>query len=110
MKLPTSVFTTTEWSTITPTIHSGETGQAEWRTLELGNVRMRHVTYSPNYLADHWCDRGHILYVLSGSLTSELKDGWTFEMKAGMSYHVSDFGDPAHRLKTSEGATLFIVD
>jgi hypothetical protein len=75
MKLPTSVFTTIEWSTITPTIHAGETGQAEWRTLELGNVRMRHVAYSPNYLADHWCDRGHILYVLSGSLPSELKDG-----------------------------------
>ncbi len=75
MKLPTSVFTTIEWSTITPTIHAGETGQAEWRTLELGNVRMRYVAYSPNYLADHWCDRGHILYVLSGSLPSELKDG-----------------------------------
>jgi mannose-6-phosphate isomerase-like protein (cupin superfamily) len=110
LKLPASTFTTTDWSMITPTIHPGDTGHAEWRLIELGDLRIRHVTYSPNYLADHWCDRGHILYVLSGSLTSELKDGRIFELKAGMSYHVSDFGDPAHRSRTSEGATLFIVD
>ena len=26
------------------------------------------VEYSPGYLADHWCDRGHVLYVLEGEL------------------------------------------
>jgi hypothetical protein len=110
MNIPTSPFVTTDWATITPTIHAGETGQAEWRTINLGDVRIRHVTYSADYLADHWCDRGHILYVLSGSLTSELADGRRFEMVAGMSYHVSDFGDAAHRSVTKQGATLFIVD
>jgi hypothetical protein len=110
MKLPTSPFTTTDWSQITPIIHKGDIGYAEWRMIELGDSRIRHVTYSPGYLADHWCDRGHILYVLSGSLTSELKDGRTFVLTTGMSYHVSDFGDPAHRSSTAEGATLFIVD
>jgi hypothetical protein len=110
MHIPTSPFTTTDWSTITPTIHPGETGHAEWRTIQLGDLRIRQVTYSAGYLADHWCDRGHVLYVLSGSLTSELRDGRSFELSAGMSYHVSDFGDPAHRSSTVEGATLFIVD
>ncbi len=110
MKLPASAFTATDWSKITPTVHDGETGHAEWRMIELGDIRIRHVTYSANYLADHWCDRGHILYVLSGSVTSELKDGRTFVLSAGMSYHVSDFGDRAHRSSTSAGATLFIVD
>ncbi len=110
MKLPVSSFTTTDWSAIEPTIHAGETGRALWRTIQLGDVRIRHVTYSRGYLADHWCDRGHILYVLSGSLTSELRDGRVFELTAGMSYHVSDFGDPAHRSSTTDGATLFIVD
>ena len=110
MKIPTSPFSITDWSKITATIHKGETGFAEWRMIQLGDVRIRHVTYSPDYQADHWCDRGHILYVLSGSLTSELKDGRTFVLTAGMSYHVSDFGDPAHRSSTSEGATLWIVD
>ena len=110
MKLPESAFTTTDWSSITPTIHPGDTGHAEWRMIELGDIRIRQLTYSPNYLADHWCDRGHILFVLHGSLVSELNDGRTFTLKAGMSYHVSDFGDSAHRSSTLEGATLFIVD
>ena len=34
---------------------------AMWRTLEIGDIRVRIVEYSPGYLADHWCDRGHIL-------------------------------------------------
>jgi hypothetical protein len=110
MHIPTSPFTTTDWSQVTPTIHPGETGHAQWRTLTLGDIRIRHVTYSANYLADHWCDRGHILYVLTGTLISELRDGRTSVLTAGMSYHVSDFGDPAHRSRSFDGATLFIVD
>ena len=33
------------------------------------------VEYSPGYFADHWCDRGHVLYVLEGELDTELRDG-----------------------------------
>jgi hypothetical protein len=76
----------------------------------LGDIRIRRVEYSPGYRADHWCDRGHILFVLDGELDTELKDGRTFKLTAGMSYRVSDFGDPAHRSSTAVGASLFIVD
>jgi hypothetical protein len=110
MKLPDSLFATTDWSQVEPTLHSGETGQATWRTLEMGDVRIRRVDYTPGYLADHWCDRGHILFVLEGELDTELADGRTFKLTAGMSYRVSDFGDPAHRSSTATGAKLFIVD
>ena len=65
---------------------------------------------SPGYFADHWCDRGHVLYVLEGELDTELRDGRRFKLKAGMSYQVSDFGDAAHRSSTKTGAKLFIVD
>jgi hypothetical protein len=41
---------------------------------------------------------------------SELKDGRRFEMTAGTSYHVSDFGDASHRSYSPNGARLFIVD
>ena len=75
-----------------------------------GEVRVRMVEYSPGYLADHWCDRGHIIYVVKGEMVSELKDGRSFPMKAGMSYQVSDFGDSPHRSRTETGVTLFIVD
>ena len=83
---------------------------ALWRTLNIGDLRVRVVEYTAGYLDDHWCDRGHVLYVLSGELDTELKDGRTFKLTAGMSYQVSDFGDAAHRSSTSIGATLFIVD
>jgi hypothetical protein len=110
MKIPTLPFTVTDWSTIEPTIYKGEQGEARWRTLNIGDLRVRHVEYTPGYLADHWCDRGHILYVLEGEIISALKDGRSFTLSAGMSYQVSDFGDAAHRTFSPVGAKLFIVD
>ncbi|WP_431017282.1 DHCW motif cupin fold protein [Bradyrhizobium pachyrhizi] len=110
MKIPPLPFTVTDWSNVEPSVHPGETGQALWRTLNIGELRIRMVEYSPGYLADHWCDRGHVLYVVTGELDTELRDGRRFTLKPGMSYQVSDFGDAAHRSSTKTGATLFIVD
>ena len=110
MELPTLPFTLIDWETVERVVHPGETGEAVWRTFTFGDVRVRVVEYSPGYLADHWCDKGHVLYVLDGELTSELKDGRSFIMKPGMSYQVSDFGDAPHRSRTEVGAKLFIVD
>jgi quercetin dioxygenase-like cupin family protein len=78
--------------------------------LNIDNLRVRMVEYSPGYLADHWCDRGHVLYVLEGEMETELRDGRRFTLTAGMSYQVSDFGDAAHRSSTRSGVRLFIVD
>jgi uncharacterized cupin superfamily protein len=110
MKIPALPFTVTAWDAIEPTRHPGERGFALWRTMNIADLRVRHVEYSPGYLADHWCDRGHVLYVLEGELDTELKDGRSFKLRAGMSYQVSDFGDAAHRSSTRTGAKLFIVD
>jgi uncharacterized cupin superfamily protein len=110
MKIPALPFTVTDWSQVAAITHAGESGQAFWRTLNIGDVRVRMVEYTPGYLADHWCDRGHVLYVLEGELITELRDGRSFTLRAGMSYQVSDFGDAAHRSSTRTGAKLFIVD
>jgi hypothetical protein len=110
MKIPALPFTVTDWSQVAVTTHPGESGQAFWRTLEIGDVRVRMVEYTAGYLADHWCDRGHVLYVLKGDLITELRDGRSFTLRPGMSYQVSDFGDAAHRSSTRTGAKLFIVD
>lgn len=110
MKIPAMPFTVTDWTKVEPTEHPGETGVAIWRTFQMGDMRVRQVEYSKDYLADHWCDRGHVLLVLEGELVSELKDGRTTTMTAGMSYQVSDFGDAPHRSSTKTGAKLFIVD
>ncbi len=110
MKIPDLPFTVTDWSAVPETRHPGETGHAIWRTLSVGDLRVRTVDYSPGYLADHWCDRGHVLYVLEGELETELQDGRRFTLRPGMSYRVSDHGDAAHRSSTRLGAKLFIVD
>jgi len=109
MRMTSIPFGTTDWSTIAPTTHAGEVGVATWRTRQFGDVRVRMVEYSPGYVADHWCEKGHILLCLEGELVTELADGRTFTLKPGMSYQVADGAD-AHRSRTATGARLFIVD
>ena len=109
MRIEGVPFGTTDWSRVPETTHPGETGVARWRTLEQGNIRVRMVEYSPGYLADHWCTRGHVLLVLEGELVTELKDGRSFVMKPGVSYQVAE-NDAPHRSRTESGARLFIVD
>lgn len=109
MKMAGIPFGTTDWSSIERVEHKGESGRAYWRAARFGDIRVRMVEYSPGYLADHWCTKGHILLCLTGELTTELEDGRTFVLRPGMSYQVAD-GAEAHRSSTSVGATLFIVD
>ncbi len=109
MHLQNIPFGTTDWSTVPRTEHVGETGVSWWRTQHFGDVRVRMVEYSPDYLADHWCEKGHILLCLAGELHTELADGRTVVLTPGMSYQVADGAEP-HRSRTRSGATLFIVD
>jgi hypothetical protein len=67
------------------------------------------VEYSPGYIANHWCERGHVLLVLHGQIVTELVDGRCVTLNAGDSYIVAD-GVCAHRSSSPGGAKLFIVD
>jgi uncharacterized cupin superfamily protein len=102
-------FGTTDWQSVEPTTHNGDTGVATWRTKQFGDIRVRLVDYSPGYLSDHWCEKGHILFCVDGELNTELADGRTYKLTPGMSYQVADGAD-AHRSRTDKGARLFIVD
>ncbi len=109
MQIKDVPFGVTDWAQVPKTEHAGETGVASWRTLEAGNIRVRMVEYSPGYLADHWCSKGHVLLVLEGELVTELQDGTSHVLRPGQSYQVAD-GTAPHRSRTAGGATLFIVD
>lgn len=102
-------FGTTDWAAVPATEHQGETGTATWRTRQFGTIRVRMVAYSRGYLADHWCQKGHILLCLEGRLDTELADGRVFTLTPGMSYQVADGAEP-HRSSTAIGAKLFVVD
>jgi hypothetical protein len=111
MKMDDIPFGVTDWAEVPITTHAGETGTATWRTRQLGALRVRMVEYSPGYLADHWCEKGHVLLVLTGELVTELRDGRRFVLTPGMSYQVADHVDgAAHRSSSTPGAKLFIVD
>jgi quercetin dioxygenase-like cupin family protein len=109
MQLHGVPFQTIDWSRIEPTVHPGDPGIAKWRTVEAGNVRVRLVEYSPGYVADHWCERGHVIFVLEGELITDLRDGRTFVLGPGQSYVVAD-GDGAHCSRSPAGAHMFVVD
>ena len=109
MQIADIPFGITDWSDVTPAEHKGDVGTAFWRTRNFGNMRVRLVEYSPGYIADHWCSKGHILLCLEGELQTELADGRRFILKPGMSYQVADNAEP-HRSTSILGAKLFIVD
>jgi quercetin dioxygenase-like cupin family protein len=109
MKLSGIPFGTTAWAQIERTEHKGETGIAYWRTQTFNEIRVRMVEYSPDYVADHWCTKGHVLLCIEGELHTELADGRTFTLRPGMSYQVADNAEP-HRSRSAAGAKLFIVD
>ena len=102
-------FGTTDWSKVEQTEHKGERGLAYWRTQQFGSIRVRMVEYTPGYLADHWCNKGHILLCLEGELQIELQDGRKSTLKPGTSYQVADNAEP-HRSYTELGARLFVID
>jgi len=109
MRIDNLPFQTTDWLSVQPTTHKGDVGEAIWRTKEFGDIRVRLVDYSPGYVADHWCSKGHIIFCVDGELVTDLKDGRSFTLKPGMSYQVAD-DDGQHRSHTDKGARLFIVD
>jgi hypothetical protein len=109
MRLENMPFTVVDWTALPATEHAGEVGRALWRTVHLGEIRVRLVEYSPGYVADHWCRKGHILLVLDGELVTELQTGERHVLTPLTGYTVQDDGVP-HRSRTTTGASLFIVD
>jgi len=106
LKIP---FTTINWDAIEKEEHIGETGTSFWQTLQFKGLRMRIVEYSQGYFANHWCQKGHIVYCLDGEFVSELESGEKLILTKGMSYIVSD-NLSSHRSQSSHGVKLLIID
>ncbi len=102
-------FQTIDWSHIEKVEHQGETGTSFWQTLSFDGLRVRIVEYSSGYLADHWCQKGHIIYCLAGEFRSELENGASITLTEGMSYIVSDHLS-SHRSQSKNGVKLLIID
>jgi hypothetical protein len=102
-------FQIVNWNLIEMIKHTGETGDAFWKTIHFDGLRIRIVEYSKGYLADHWCKKGHIVHCLEGDFVTELESGNKFSLKKGMTYIVSD-DLSSHRSFSEYGVTLLIID
>ncbi|MFV7234180.1 MULTISPECIES: DHCW motif cupin fold protein [Flavobacterium] len=102
-------FQAINWDKIERTEHRGETGTAYWQTIQLGGLRIRKVIYSENYVADHWCQKGHIVHCLEGDFISEMETGEQTNLSKGMTYVVSD-DLSSHRSIAANGVELLIID
>lgn len=102
-------FHVINWSSVSKEEHPGETGTSFWQVLQYEGLRVRIVEYSPGYMADHWCRKGHIVHCLDGEFTSELQDGEKYILSKGMTYVVSDEMS-SHRSVTEKGVKLLIID
>lgn len=102
-------FQLIDWSAVPEEKHKGETGFALWKTQQFGDLRIRMIEYSANYKADHWCEKGHIIFCIEGEMDTELSDGSIHKLSKGMSYQVSD-GLSSHRTASVNGVKLFVVD
>ena len=102
-------FLTIDWTSIEKVEYPGETGVAVWQTIQFTGLRIRLVTYSNGYLADHWCQKGHIVHCLDGEFISELKTGEKIKLTKGETYIVSDELS-SHRSVSENGVKLLIID
>lgn len=102
-------YQTIDWSKIERIEYKGESGTAFWQTVYADGLRVRIVEYSANYLADHWCQKGHIVHCLEGEFVSELENGERTTYTKGMMYFVSD-DLSSHRSVSVNGAKLLIID
>jgi mannose-6-phosphate isomerase class I len=102
-------FQTIDWTKIPKVEYKGEVGSAFWQTVQFPGLRIRIVEYSKDYLADHWCQKGHIVHCLEGEFISEMQNGEKISLKKGMTYVVSD-NLSSHRSFSKEGVKVIIID
>jgi hypothetical protein len=109
MKIPPGTPQAMDWSAVPVSEHPGLSGTALVQSCAIGDMQVRLISYSSEYVADHWCRKGHIVMVLDGSLVIEHQDGDPIALNKGMSYLVGDDG-ASHRLLSVPGAKIFVVD
>ncbi|MCX6561220.1 MAG: DHCW motif cupin fold protein [Candidatus Aminicenantes bacterium] len=110
MKIEDLPFTVTDWNRVPAIEHRGRTGSSSWRSFEEGGLRVRVVDYSAGFESDHWCRRGHVLYVIEGELQIALKNGTIHRLKRGASFQAGDDEANPHLASSGSGARVFIVD
>jgi len=72
MKMHQHPFETIDWNTIEKIKYPGETGYSLWQTIMMSDIRIRIVEYSAGYFANHWCNKGHVIFCVEGAMEENL--------------------------------------
>jgi hypothetical protein len=91
-------------------MHPARTGASHLAPSPSAISRYARLVITRQATAQHWYDRGHVLYVLEGELDTELRDMRNSSYCRGMSYYISDDNDALHRSSMQTGIKQFIVD
>lgn len=102
-------FQVINWQSIVKEEHKGEAGTSWWQVVQFPGLRIRLVEYEAGYIADHWCQKGHIVHCLEGDFVSEMETGGDVQLSKGMTYVVSDELS-SHRSVSRNGVRLLIMD
>jgi len=109
MNLQNIPFQTIDWGSVPTIEYPGSSGTAYWQTIQYPGLRVRIVEYSGEYIADHWCHKGHIVHCLEGEFICEMENGGKYTLKKGMTYLVSDELS-SHRSISRNVVKLLIID
>lgn len=109
MQIPTCDPLAIDWNTCPTVIVQGAQGTITVSQVEIGEIRIRLAQFSPDYLADHWCVKGHIVQVLDGQLILEHRESETLFLDAGKTFIVGDDAQP-HLARSEGGAKVIIID
>ncbi|MBX3163535.1 MAG: DHCW motif cupin fold protein [Bacteroidetes bacterium] len=97
------------WENIPTEKANGITGFVLAKTIELPAFKIRELSFSENYEADHWCEKGHIIYVISGELIIAYNDGTHITIPTGNSLILGD-NISSHKAKTKTETQILIID
>ncbi len=102
-------FQVINWKELVKIKYEGTSGFAFWQTKQYEGLRIRIVEYSKGYIADHWCQKGHIVHCLEGEFITESENDEKIKLTKGMTYIVSD-NLSSHRSISETGVKLLIID
>ncbi len=98
-----------DWDAIEGILHNGERGTTHAKEIHIGNSRVCLSEYSDNYKSAQWCEKAHVIYCVSGTMTIELKNGDKYTLTEGNSLVL---GDEDHHIAMTgdSSAKIFVVD
>lgn len=97
------------WENIQSEITHGISGHFIAKTFIHEDIKIRNIEFSADYEADHWCEKGHIIFVLSGELHMEYNEGSGTSIPQGNSLILGD-NISFHKAKTYTPTHIIIID